>query len=186
MKKIITISALLIASLGIAQTPVSIEQNEIRFIVEKWKTYDSNIKRKWFVVERKNNLKKEQLYQKITNNKHKNNLKTTCASCREAFAGEVSAASRAEIQSWVHSIRLSFLWPSHWPSSYMGALHTIIIVGIMIIISSIIIIGALLQISSADDLSKYLAAFAILITSINRFGGFAVTQRMLAMFRKWA
>ena len=51
-------------------------------------------------------------------------------------------------------------------------------------ISSIIIIGALLQISSTDDLSKYLAAFAILITSINIFGGFAVTQRMLAMFRK--
>ena len=51
-------------------------------------------------------------------------------------------------------------------------------------ISSIIIIGALLQISSPDDLSKYLAAFAILITSINIVGGFAVTQRMLAMFRK--
>ncbi len=51
-------------------------------------------------------------------------------------------------------------------------------------ISSIIIIGALLQISSPDNLSKYLAAFAILITSVNIFGGFAVTQRMLAMFRK--
>lgn len=51
-------------------------------------------------------------------------------------------------------------------------------------ISSIIIIGALLQISSPDNLSKYLAAIAILITSINIVGGFAVTQRMLAMFRK--
>jgi len=51
-------------------------------------------------------------------------------------------------------------------------------------ISSIIIIGALLQISSPDDLNKYLAAFAILITSVNIVGGFAVTQRMLAMFRK--
>ena len=51
-------------------------------------------------------------------------------------------------------------------------------------ISSIIIIGALLQISSPDGLNKYLAAFAILITSINIVGGFAVTQRMLAMFRK--
>jgi NAD(P) transhydrogenase subunit alpha len=51
-------------------------------------------------------------------------------------------------------------------------------------VSSIIIIGALLQISSPDNLSKYLAAFAILITSINIVGGFAVTQRMLAMFRK--
>ena len=51
-------------------------------------------------------------------------------------------------------------------------------------ISSIIIIGALLQISSADNLSKYLAAFALLVTSVNIVGGFAVTQRMLAMFRK--
>jgi NAD(P) transhydrogenase subunit alpha len=51
-------------------------------------------------------------------------------------------------------------------------------------ISSIIIIGALLQISSPDDLNKYLAAFAILITSVNIVGGFAVTQRMLEMFRK--
>jgi len=51
-------------------------------------------------------------------------------------------------------------------------------------ISSIIIIGALLQISSPEGLNQYLAAFAILITSINIVGGFAVTQRMLAMFRK--
>ena len=51
-------------------------------------------------------------------------------------------------------------------------------------ISSIIIIGALLQISSPDGLTSFLAAFAILITSINIVGGFAVTQRMLAMFRK--
>lgn len=51
-------------------------------------------------------------------------------------------------------------------------------------ISSIIIIGALLQISSPQGAIKYIAAFAILITSINIVGGFAVTQRMLAMFRK--
>ena len=51
-------------------------------------------------------------------------------------------------------------------------------------ISSIIVIGALLQISSPEGLPRYLAAFAILITSINIVGGFAVTQRMLAMFRK--
>ncbi len=51
-------------------------------------------------------------------------------------------------------------------------------------ISSIIIIGALLQVSSPDGAIKYIAAFAILITSINIVGGFAVTQRMLEMFRK--
>ena len=51
-------------------------------------------------------------------------------------------------------------------------------------ISSIIIIGALLQISSSSALIIFLAGISILITSVNIFGGFAVTQRMLSMFRK--
>ncbi|MGH1487403.1 MAG: Re/Si-specific NAD(P)(+) transhydrogenase subunit alpha [Cellvibrionaceae bacterium] len=51
-------------------------------------------------------------------------------------------------------------------------------------ISSIIIIGALLQISSPDPWVIWLAGIAVLITSINIVGGFAVTQRMLDMFRK--
>ena len=51
-------------------------------------------------------------------------------------------------------------------------------------ISSIIIIGALLQISSESGLVIFLAGISVLITSINIFGGFAVTQRMLSMFRK--
>jgi NAD(P) transhydrogenase subunit alpha len=40
---------------------------------------------------------------------------------------------------------------------------------------------------SADRVDQWilgLAAAAIVLTSINMFGGFAVTQRMLAMFRK--
>ena len=51
-------------------------------------------------------------------------------------------------------------------------------------VSSIIIIGALIQISSSGFFLTALAAFGVLITSINIFGGFAVTQRMLQMFRK--
>jgi NAD(P) transhydrogenase subunit alpha len=51
-------------------------------------------------------------------------------------------------------------------------------------ISSIIIIGALLQISSPDPWVIILASIAVLITSINIVGGFAVTQRMLDMFRR--
>lgn len=51
-------------------------------------------------------------------------------------------------------------------------------------VSSIIIIGALIQISSPGFFLTALAAFGVLITSINIFGGFAVTQRMLQMFRK--
>ena len=51
-------------------------------------------------------------------------------------------------------------------------------------ISSIIIIGALIQVSSDQNWIMILSGVAILITSINIVGGFAVTQRMLAMFRK--
>ena len=51
-------------------------------------------------------------------------------------------------------------------------------------ISSIIIIGALVQISSSDNLLMYLSAFAVFITMANIVGGFAVTRRMLAMFQK--
>ena len=51
-------------------------------------------------------------------------------------------------------------------------------------ISSIIVIGALIQVSSADKWIMYTAGFAIFITSINIVGGFAVTRRMLQMFRK--
>ena len=51
-------------------------------------------------------------------------------------------------------------------------------------ISSIIVIGALIQISSDSVLAVILATLAVFITSINIVGGFAVTQRMLRMFRK--
>ncbi|MBI4006714.1 MAG: NAD(P) transhydrogenase subunit alpha, partial [Gammaproteobacteria bacterium] len=51
-------------------------------------------------------------------------------------------------------------------------------------ISSIIIIGALIQVSSTEKWIMYLAAISALITSINITGGFAVTRRMLQMFRK--
>lgn len=51
-------------------------------------------------------------------------------------------------------------------------------------VSSIIIIGALTQVSSPSIILTLIASVAIFITSINIVGGFAVTQRMLKMFRK--
>ena len=51
-------------------------------------------------------------------------------------------------------------------------------------ISSIIIIGALVQVTQPGFFTTLLALLAIFITSINIFGGFAVTRRMLSMFRK--
>ena len=63
------------------------------------------------------------------------------------------------------------------------ALHTPLM-SVTNAISGIIIIGALLQISSPSGLVMVLAAISILITTVNVFGGFYVTQRMLHMFRK--
>jgi len=51
-------------------------------------------------------------------------------------------------------------------------------------VSSIIIIGAITQISTTNTLSLILSGVAVFIASINIFGGFAVTKRMLGMFRK--
>ncbi len=51
-------------------------------------------------------------------------------------------------------------------------------------ISSIIILGALIQIGSSSVLITILAALGIFMASINIFGGFLVTRRMLAMFQK--
>ncbi len=73
------------------------------------------------------------------------------------------------------------------------ALHTPLM-SVTNAISSIIAIGALVQIAPPldDPLAANrptlwilaLAAVALVLTSINMFGGFAVTRRMLAMFRK--
>ena len=63
------------------------------------------------------------------------------------------------------------------------ALHTPLM-SVTNAISSIIVIGALMQISSDNNVIMWIAAATVLITSINIAGGFAVTRRMLEMFRK--
>ena len=63
------------------------------------------------------------------------------------------------------------------------ALHTPLM-SVTNAISSIIIIGALLQISSSLNWIAWVAGITVFITSINIAGGFAVTRRMLDMFRK--
>ncbi|QQE80531.1 Re/Si-specific NAD(P)(+) transhydrogenase subunit alpha [Alicyclobacillus sp. SO9] len=51
-------------------------------------------------------------------------------------------------------------------------------------ISGIILVGALLQVGSPIVIVKVISFIGILIASVNIFGGFAVTQRMLKMFIK--
>ncbi len=71
------------------------------------------------------------------------------------------------------------------------ALHTPLM-SVTNAISSIIAIGALVQIAPPemgtagrpDEVIRWLAFAGIVLTAVNMFGGFAVTRRMLAMFRK--
>jgi NAD(P) transhydrogenase subunit alpha len=72
------------------------------------------------------------------------------------------------------------------------ALHTPLM-SVTNAISSIIAVGALIQVAPPlvagtegrpDGLILGLAVLALALTAINMFGGFAVTRRMLAMFRK--
>jgi len=63
------------------------------------------------------------------------------------------------------------------------ALHTPLM-SVTNAISGIIVVGALLQIGQGDDVITYISFAAILLASINVFGGFAVTRRMLAMFSR--
>ncbi|MDO3636160.1 Re/Si-specific NAD(P)(+) transhydrogenase subunit alpha [Mycolicibacterium arseniciresistens] len=63
------------------------------------------------------------------------------------------------------------------------ALHTPLM-SVTNAISGIIVVGALLQIGHGDPIVTAVATLAILLASINVFGGFAVTRRMLAMFSR--
>jgi NAD(P) transhydrogenase alpha subunit len=63
------------------------------------------------------------------------------------------------------------------------ALHTPLM-SVTNAISGIIVVGALLQIGQVTPAVTVLAVVAILVASINVFGGFAVTRRMLGMFTR--
>ncbi len=68
--------------------------------------------------------------------------------------------------------------------SVTPALHTPLM-SVTNAISSVIVVGALIAAASAGSpLSKWLGLAAVVLASINIFGGFAVTERMLAMYKK--
>ena len=72
--------------------------------------------------------------------------------------------------------------------SVTPALHTPLM-SVTNAISSVIVVGALLAvgvalISSGAILAKIFGFLALVMASINIFGGFLVTQRMLAMYKK--
>ena len=67
--------------------------------------------------------------------------------------------------------------------SVTAALHTPLM-SVTNAISSVIIVGALIAAGPIDmTLSKFLGVIAIGLASVNIFGGFFVTQRMLSMYK---
>jgi NAD(P) transhydrogenase subunit alpha len=72
--------------------------------------------------------------------------------------------------------------------SVTPALHTPLM-SVTNAISSVIVVGALIAesvdtIGAASWTSKLLGFFALILACVNIFGGFLVTQRMLAMYKK--
>jgi NAD(P) transhydrogenase subunit alpha len=68
--------------------------------------------------------------------------------------------------------------------SVTPALHTPLM-AVTNAISSVIIVGALIAAAAAGStLAKGLGLLAVVLASINIFGGFGVTSRMLAMYKK--
>ncbi len=68
--------------------------------------------------------------------------------------------------------------------SVTPALHTPLM-AVTNAISSVIIVGALIASAEAGDgLAKWLGLAGVVFASVNIFGGFAVTERMLAMYKK--
>ena len=68
--------------------------------------------------------------------------------------------------------------------SVTPALHTPLM-SVTNAVSSVIVVGALIASAAAGaHAAKWLGLLAVVLASINIFGGFAVTARMLAMYKK--
>ena len=103
-------------------------------------------------------------------------------------AGAVYVGLNEDMSLFVQQLTVFVLacfvgWQVVW--NVTAALHTPLM-SVTNAISGIIIVGGMLQAGNGDagQLAQILGAVAILVASINIAGGFLVTQRMLAMFRK--
>jgi H+-translocating NAD(P) transhydrogenase subunit alpha len=72
--------------------------------------------------------------------------------------------------------------------SVTPALHTPLM-SVTNAISSVIVVGALLSVGvagvgSGSNFAKFVGFVALILASVNIFGGFMVTERMLAMYKK--
>jgi NAD(P) transhydrogenase subunit alpha len=103
-----------------------------------------------------------------------------------AFAAGGAEVSPFVYQLMVFAIAIFVGYYVVW--SVTPALHTPLM-SVTNAISSVIVVGALLAvgvsfIASGSVLAKFFGFLALVMASVNIFGGFLVTQRMLAMYKK--
>jgi len=97
--------------------------------------------------------------------------------------GLVAMYSPAQLLSHFTVFALAVFVGYYVISNVAHALHTPLMAETNAI-SGIILVGGILQIGNENTLVTVLAVLAVLVASINIFGGFLVTLRMLEMFRK--
>jgi NAD(P) transhydrogenase subunit alpha len=106
----------------------------------------------------------------------------------------IGAFAPGRVPRPLHGVRAGLLRRLHGGVERDPGLHTPLM-SVTNAISSIIAIGALVQIAppladgalrrgAPDGMDTLAGRGGIVLTAVNMFGGFAVTQRMLAMFRK--
>ena len=102
-----------------------------------------------------------------------------------AYAAEASTISPTVYLAAIFAMACFVGYYVVW--SVTPALHTPLM-AVTNAISSVIIVGALIAVavSSVDSsqISLYVGSFAVFLAAINIFGGFLVTMRMLAMYKK--
>ncbi|OBF44367.1 NAD(P) transhydrogenase subunit alpha [Mycolicibacterium peregrinum] len=108
-------------------------------------------------------------------------LGITFAAAAAVFA--LIALSPAALQVHLTVFALAIVIGYYVIGNVHHALHTPLM-SVTNAISGIIVVGALLQVGHGNTLVTAIATCAILLASINVFGGFAVTRRMLAMFSR--
>ena len=104
-----------------------------------------------------------------------------------ANAGPAAAAVGGPIDPVVYELMvfvMSIFVGYYVVWSVTPALHTPLM-SVTNAISSVIVVGALLAVGiSASGLATGFGFVALMLVSVNIFGGFLVTQRMLAMYKK--
>ena len=115
-----------------------------------------------------------------------NKLAAKAQAAGDAAAAQAAGAAGGPAEFWylVTVFVLAIFVGFYVVWSVTPALHSPLM-GVTNAISSVIVVGALLAVGPSEfGAATVLGFFAVLMASVNIFGGFLVTQRMLAMFKK--